>query len=253
MVESLQQLKATFDDQGFVVVPGLLPQALREQLLGIAAEHLAMKLAPVEYEVDVHYPGSPLDDSSEGAETARRLLQTYSRHSAFREWGTADQIKAILSGLFGHGEVLLSQCHHNCVMTKQPGFSSVTRWHQDIRYWHFDRQDLISVWSALGDESKRNGCLRVLPGSHRWTLDPGQFDAARFLRSDLDINKALLKTAQAVPLNPGDVLFFHARLFHAASRNTSSETKYSLVYTYHEASNAPIESTRSAQFPSIPF
>ena len=96
MVESLQQLKATFDDQGFVVVPGLLPQALREQLHGIAAEHLAMKLAPVEYEVDVHYPGSPLDDSSEGAETARRLLQTYSRHSAFREWGTADQIKAIL-------------------------------------------------------------------------------------------------------------------------------------------------------------
>ena len=47
MVESLQQLKATFDDQGFVVVPGLMPQALREQLLGIAAEHLAMKLAPV--------------------------------------------------------------------------------------------------------------------------------------------------------------------------------------------------------------
>ena len=73
MVESLQQLKATFDDQGFVVVPGLLPQALREQLLGIAAEHLAMKLAPVEYEVDVHYPGSPSDDTSEGAETARRL------------------------------------------------------------------------------------------------------------------------------------------------------------------------------------
>ena len=57
MVESLQQLKATFDDQGFVVVPGMLPQALRKQLLGIAAEHLAMKLAPVEYEVDVHYPG----------------------------------------------------------------------------------------------------------------------------------------------------------------------------------------------------
>ena len=138
-------------------------------------------------------------------------------------------------------------------MTKQPGFSSVTRWHQDIRYWHFDRQDLISVWSALGEESKKNGCLRVLPGSHRWNLDPGQFDAARFLRSDLDSNKALLKTAQAVQLNPGDVLFFHARLFHAASRNTSSETKYLLVYTYHEASNAPIESTRSAQFPSISF
>ena len=66
MVESLQQLKTTFDDQGFIVVPGLMPQALREQLLGIAAEHLAMKFAPVEYEVDVHYPGSPLDDTSEG-------------------------------------------------------------------------------------------------------------------------------------------------------------------------------------------
>ncbi|MEK9749486.1 MAG: phytanoyl-CoA dioxygenase family protein [Pseudomonadales bacterium] len=251
MMPSLDSLKQMFDEQGYVVVPRLLEESARSALWQIAAQHLSENLAPIEYEVDVHYPGAPITAESEGAGTARRLLQTYSRHSAFRAWGTSSEVKAVLTALFGQPDVMLSQCHHNCVMTKQPGYSSVTRWHQDIRYWHFDQQSLISVWTALGEETKKNGCLRVLPGSHLWQLEPGQFDAARFLRSDLAANKALLSTAQAVPLSPGDALFFHARLFHAAGRNTSEQTKYSLVYTYHAADNHPIEATRSAQFPSI--
>ena len=61
----------------------------------------------------------------------------------------------------------MSQAHHNCVMTKNPGYSSETHWHQDIRYWSFQQPELVSVWTALGREHKGNGCLRVLPGSHQ--------------------------------------------------------------------------------------
>jgi len=247
----LAALKTTFDEHGYVVVPSFADVAVTQRFQLIAQEHLATELAPMEYEVDVQYPGAPADAAALGANTARRLLQACSRHSAFRDWATSDAVKRVLAKLLGSEALELSQCHHNCVMTKQPGFSSATLWHQDNRYWSFDEQNLVSLWLALTDEHRRNGCLRVIPGSHRLSLDPGRFDAALFLRPDLPENKQLLKRAVQVTLRAGDALFFHSKLFHAAGRNQTDTTKLSLVFTYHAAANRPIDATRSARFPGI--
>lgn len=241
----------SFQRDGFVVLPGLLEDGLIEQMRAVADDHVAAQLAPVEYEVDVQYPGSPQNSKADGAETTRRLLHAYSRHEVYRKWAMDSSIKGALQGLFAAPDIELSQCHHNCMMTKHPGFSSATLWHQDNRYWAFDEQNLISVWTALGDENRENGCLRVIPGSHQLVLDPGCFDAAMFLRPDLPTNKMLIQDATRVELKRGDVLFFHSKLFHAAGRNLTDEVKYSLVYTYHEAANHPIKDTRSARSPGI--
>jgi phytanoyl-CoA hydroxylase len=234
----------------------LLQRAFVEDVVSrlrqISTQHLDQQLAPVEYEVDVKYPGAPTDQEAEGAATVRRLLQSYSRHVAYRDWACHKRVVERLSGLFGSSEICLSQCHHNCVMTKSPGYSSVTQWHQDNRYWSFDEENLISVWFALGDETIQNGCLRVIPGSHQLTLEQGRFDAAQFLRTDLNDNKSLTGSAVPISLSAGDVLFFHSKLLHAAGRNLSNDVKLSLVFTYHLASNHPISDTRSARFPSIP-
>ena len=243
--------RASFKRDGFVVVPNLATTEICQEMRDVASDHLQAQLAPIEYEVDVQYPGSPNTKASEGGETTRRLLHAYARHPVFRRWATDDNLKKILLNLFGVPGIRLSQCHHNCVMTKRPGYSSATLWHQDNRYWSFDEQNLISVWLAVGRETKQNGCLRVIPGSHRLEIEPGRFDANLFLRSDLEENKSLLNSAIKLELEPGDVLFFHSRLFHAAGRNLSDETKYSVVFTYHEEENKPILGTRSARFPSI--
>jgi phytanoyl-CoA hydroxylase len=240
-----------FHENGFIVAKGLVPDTTRAELQLIAESHLQQNLAPIEYEVDVQYPGSPLGSEAPGGATARRLLQACSRHLAFRNWAADANIKTCLQQLFSLKNIGLSQCHHNCIMTKQPGFSSATLWHQDIRYWDFDQENLISAWLALGDEDRKNGCLRVIPGSHRMVLEPGRFDAAMFLRADLAENKALIKCAEKVELKAGDMLFFHSKLFHAAGRNLTDTIKYSVVFTYHDVDNHPIASTRSARFPSI--
>jgi phytanoyl-CoA hydroxylase len=242
---------ATFNRDGFVVRRGIASTDLCDELVAVAREHLAAQLAPIEYEVDLRYPGSPASLDAKGAETSRRLLRAYSRHEIFRRWATSGEVVSILRELFSYDALALSQCHHNCIMTKQPGYSSVTLWHQDNRYWSFDQQNLISVWLALGNESRENGCLRVIPGTHLMEIDTGRFDAALFLRPDLPENKALIVRSEVVTLNKGDVLFFHSRLFHAAGRNLTNDTKLSLVFTYHESANHPIRGTRSAEFPSI--
>jgi len=243
---------AAFRRDGYLIKRGLASTKKCDELLGIAREHLDEQMAPIEYEVDVQYPGSPTSASAEGADTSRRLLQAYSRHAQLREWATSREIGSVLRRLFESDSVELSQCHHNCIMTKRPGFSSATLWHQDNRYWSFDQQNLVSVWLALGNESRVNGCLRVIPGSHRLNIDAGKFDSALFLRPDLQENKELIQQSKIVELNKGDVLFFHSQLFHAAGRNLTDKTKFSLVFTYHESGNRPISDTRSAKFPSVP-
>src|SRR5690606_16820089 len=122
--------------------------------------------------------------------------------------------------------------HHNCIMTKQPQFSSDTGWHQDIRYWSFRRPELVSLWLALGEEHRDNGCLQLLPGTHVPSIEPWRLDEAKFLRTDLEANQEWLARRVYAELHPGDALFFHARTFHAATRNHMSDVKLSLVMTF---------------------
>ena len=244
---------AAFHRDGFIVRRALTDDQTCEKMKQVAEDHLAEQLAPVEYEVDVQYPGSPTSLESAGGDTVRRLLHAFTRHPVYRNWATSGDVTYSLRQLFGADAVRLSQCHHNCIMTKSPGYSSATLWHQDNRYWSFDQQNLISTWLAMGDETKENGCLRVIPGSHNMEFDPGRFDAKLFLRPDLQENKELIARSIQVELNKGDVLFFHSRLFHAAGRNLTQEVKLSVVFTYHESGNFPIKDTRSARFPGIPL
>jgi len=241
-----------FARDGFLVVRGLLAGAAVEAMAQVVRGALAPLLAPVEFEADVGYPGAPGARDAEGGNTPRRLLHAYSRDAVFREWVRHPGMTGVLRELMGGAGPRMSQCHHNCVMTKHPGFSSETAWHQDIRYWSFDRPELVSVWLALGPERAHNGALRVIPGSHRLSLDRGRLDANLFLRPELDENRSLIDAARAVELEPGDVLFFHCRLFHAAGRNDTDRVKLSPVFTFHAADNRPIPGTRSDQYPSIP-
>jgi phytanoyl-CoA hydroxylase len=141
---------------------------------------------------------------------------------------------------------LMSRAHHNCVMTKHPRYGSLTNWHRDIRYWSFEREDLVSVWLALGEERIDNGALWFVPASHRMALAADRFDAARFLRADRADNAEIIRTARSPRLAAGDAVFFHCNTLHSAGTNASDAVKLSLVYTYHGRSNAPLPDTRSA-------
>jgi phytanoyl-CoA hydroxylase len=220
-------------------------------MLSVIGASLNPALGPLEFEVDVNYPGAPSGLSAPGGKTPRRLLNAYSRDAVFREWATSPVVVTALKQLIGTAHVMLTQNHHNCIMTKMPEYSTQTGWHQDIRYWSFDRPELVNVWLALGDETAEKGGMRFIPGSHHLTLDRGRFDAALFLRDDLPENQALLSSAVQTELKAGDVLFFHCKTFHLAGENETGEEKYSVVFSYHAADNHPIPDTRSARLDSI--
>lgn len=239
-----------FKQNGYLVLPGFSNSQFCNAVVAFAKRELELQVMPIEFEADTQYPGAPSSRTAEGGATARRLLMASARDPMLMNWATTGSLNAILHQLLG-AEVLLSQAHHNCIMTKQPAFSSLTGWHRDSRYWSFARADLVSAWLALGDEQIENGCLLVLPGSHRWEIDADQLDERQFLRTDLDKNSPLLAQALPVPLMQGDLLLFHSSLFHAAGRNTTLNTKYSMVFTYRSGSNPPKANTRSSATPEL--
>lgn len=241
---------ARFESDGYVVARRLAATDATMRMTALTREYLAAHAGPLEYEADVNYPGAPASRDAPGGRTVRRLLQAYARDAAFREWATAPLLGNRLRQLLGR-QVELSQAHHNCIMTKDPRYSSITSWHQDIRYWAFERPELVSVWLALGREHQENGCLLLLPGTHAMSFATERLDDAKFLRADLEENKALLHTQIAAELDAGDALFFDCRLFHAAGNNRTAFTKYSVVFTYHAAGNRPLRGTRSAALPDI--
>jgi len=240
-----------FKIDGYLVLPGLLAPEQLTKLKNIALSHLEQRIEPFELEADVHYPGAPANTQAQGGTTIRRLQMAYQRDDAFKALACNTDVSNAIKQILNTDQLWLNPCHHNCVMTKQPDYSSETLWHRDTRYWHFDNKYLINAWFALGNEKLENGAMKILPGSHRWDVRDEALDKAQFLITEHPDNKYRMITQRLVELNAGDALLFSAHCFHAAGKNTTDQSKYSAVFTYHSEQTQPIEQTHSASLAEI--
>jgi len=235
-----------FKIDGYLVLPALLTATESEALRLLTLDHLERRIEPFELETEVQYPGAPVNSESQGGQTIRRLRLAHERDALFRQYAEHPTVVDGVQQILGSQTLALNPNHHNCIMTKQPEYSSETLWHRDTRYWNFSDKYLVNAWFALGDERVENGAMKILPGSHRWEVVEDALDEAQFLKPDHPDNQWRLETQRLVPLNAGDVLLFSAHCFHAAGKNTSNQTKLSMVFTYHGESTSPLKGTHSA-------
>ena len=63
---ALTAYKSEFDRQGYVVVPGVLENGLRQRLIDQVRQAMDPLVGPAEFEADVGYPGSPKDRTAPG-------------------------------------------------------------------------------------------------------------------------------------------------------------------------------------------
>jgi phytanoyl-CoA hydroxylase len=112
-----------------------------------------------------------------------------------------------------------------------------TPWHQDngVVLPEADETQILTVWFPLWDASAENGCLQVVPYSHRDGLllhCPGTGKRAGF---GLHIPDQLFRKADAIPLpmKRGDVLFLTSRTCHASLSNYSDTVRWSFDLRYN--------------------
>jgi len=131
--------------------------------------------------------------------------------------------------------------YHSKVMQKAPRTGGAWEWHQDYGYWYkngFLFPDMLSVMVALTPSTVENGCLQVLPGSHRMGRVE-HLNAGEQVGADAAKVEAYARLREVVycELLPGDALFFHCNLLHGSGQNTSEHPRWSIISAYNLASN----------------
>ena len=123
------------------------------------------------------------------------------------------------------------------VRPKAPGDRTTTlEWHQDSFYYGgvvADYLQVLSVWIPLVDVDQRNGCLKLVPGSHRFGLIPARVNQHNHREPVEPIST--YGTAVDEPMQVGDVLFFHNHTLHASGENSTDQVRWSIDLRYSPA------------------
>ena len=106
---------------------------------------------------------------------------------------------------------------------KMRGNTKSFGWHQDNGYGELDPYNTITVLTALEDVDEENGCLRIIPESHK----QGQIDVSHIINAetkaqqvsiDLDVDES---KALPIEMKAGETLIFHCWMLHQSRGNFS--------------------------------
>jgi ectoine hydroxylase-related dioxygenase (phytanoyl-CoA dioxygenase family) len=124
----------------------------------------------------------------------------------------------------------------NCSFFAKPAkVGTRTPWHQDGEYWPIRPLATCTVWIAVDRSTPENGCLRVIPGSHRSKqLARHQENNAAGLALNLELEADAFDESQAedILLEPGQVSLHDVYLYHGSEPNTSDHPRRGLTLRY---------------------
>jgi ectoine hydroxylase-related dioxygenase (phytanoyl-CoA dioxygenase family) len=124
---------------------------------------------------------------------------------------------------------------HDQIQYKPPITGSATDWHQDHPAWPIlEPADLISCWVALDDATVENGCMWMVPGSHRWGahrgLGSGEGFAPRY--DPTLIPEGAKVTAVPCEVKAGYGMFHHCLTWHGSPPNPSPRPRGAIAVHY---------------------
>ena len=212
-----------YQREGWLIPQFRLPQpqvdAMRDALDALIAANPGVRPEKL---VSAHIAG----DNGEGVRGSAQFLAL----------AMDPEIVELVAGVIGD-DVVLWGCHVFC---KPAGEGYATPWHQDGHYWPIRPLANCTVWVALEESTVENGCLRVIPRSHRdRVLHPHLHED----RSDLTLNQALAAgtfdegAAVDLELQPGQMSLHDVHMIHGAAANTSAKRRTGVALRYMPASS----------------
>ncbi|WP_186446209.1 phytanoyl-CoA dioxygenase family protein [Paenibacillus cremeus] len=162
----------------------------------------------------------------EEVELAARKVHDYIDHEP-RLWNIAHQegILGVMEKLFAEKPKVVQ----DQAILKPPTGGAEKPWHQDMAYGNlaYDRP-VIGIWIALDPAELDNGCMHVIPYSHR------EGGAPHYAVRDWQLCDASVHVERdvAVPLKPGGVLIFSGMLHHGTPPNFSTKRRRALQLHY---------------------
>lgn len=219
--KAIEKREAMLRD-GYVLIENVLPESLLEELRAETERLIANHVEAPE----LRYQGQHIDEFAVDNPVIDRLLTWKPAYEALAAMGFGD--------FKPEGKVI--------ILTKEAGGPPLY-WHQDWVFWNDPLSlapwpQVVALNYYLTDTSVENGCLRVIPGSHRKRFPlhdrivPAHEEGARYVSEDDPVMFSEDPDQVLLPVRAGDLVLLDARTLHAAGRNRT-EQRRTLVLAWH--------------------
>ena len=232
-----QTQKQSWNEKGFILIPNFFPENkcieinqtvidIVRSMVGNSEEFNHAYIDQGHIGIREMKPSHKIENIEDEMSKVFRLHQT----GIFNEFIKRDDLLNIVEDILGENiDCFLSQ-----FIFKNPGAWGQP-WHQDSSYFPFDRAPQVGAWLATSAATKENGCLVILPGSHKEVIHehlPDDRPGSNYGYTEIKDHD--FKKEMPLFLNTGDLLLFHSFLMHKSYDNKSNNRRTAMVYHFAE-------------------
>ncbi len=238
----------TFHHDGFLNAGPVLPDAVVEELSDQLNQVLAK--GPLGFDDDEPKPllfrdlanldgDTPTGDVS--AAPVWQITNIWEAASAFKQLLHHPFIVEAIRQLTDFDDL---QVWHDQVQYKPAGIGGATGWHQDAPLWpSIEPMTEVSAWVPFDDAGIDNGCMWMVPGSHRWgnhidflvtqshLMEQAEFDQLESFTPPPDATVQDVRP-RPCPVQRGQVHFHHGLTWHGSPRNHSTRPRRAVAIHY---------------------
>ena len=243
---------AFYDREGYLV----LEQLLSDADLRPAREAMARKVEVIAADLLAH---GLIEDTRPDSPFETRLAELFADRGDAeflkfgRSWRDRDPgyfelmanpvILDAVESLIG-GEIFANPVYNTRPKVPRVAAGAVP-WHQDKSYWpQAGANPVITVWVPLVDTTLENGCLHIMPRTHRQKVlsyHHEQVTGTGYLEVDAEhIGKEKQPLPLPLPVRKGDAVLFNDRCIHSSTPNRSDHVRWAIDLRYQPTSQDPM-------------
>lgn len=217
-----------FNKNGYLIVRRLIDEEYVHKLSDALMEIVSGKAEGIRRRLPVNFP--------DGTKITK-FDRIWNTNPLFTEFMHTSKVGVAAAQLMDTPEVRL---FYDQFIYKEARVGGPVPCHQDLDYWrHISTPNLVTAWMALTEVKPENGCMYVIPGSHKWGLIDmvgynilKENDPEYLLSKAIDEQKRMSLNRVPLVLEPGDVSFHHALTVHCSYPNTSDMIRLGYIHHY---------------------
>ncbi|NKB69120.1 MAG: phytanoyl-CoA dioxygenase family protein [Candidatus Latescibacteria bacterium] len=213
-----------YQQQGYLVVEDVLSSAEVGRAQGIVDDFVEQSRRVTQQ--GGHFDLEPGHSAAEPK--VRRMINPVDYHPFFDQIMRDSRILDCLESLIGPA----IRAQGNKLNMKPGTGGSAVEWHQDFAHYPHTNDDLCAVGLALDTATMDNGCMLVVPGSHRGPILDHHQDG--YFIGAISPERDGIDLVKAVPLAmpAGAISIHHTSTLHGSAANVSGQSRRLLLYQY---------------------
>lgn len=179
-----------------------------------------------------------------GATLKYRKIEQLEKDPLFLQYLKSPLIESISRSLIGE-EVSI---YRSMFMNKPAGFGTLLPWHQDAgKQWGLNSDPYVTIWLALDPATIENGCVQVIPGSHKLGL---LSEHGHTITPQQEQDYCRGEDIVYCELQAGEAMLLHNNLLHRSDKNNSTRSRRAFSVCLMDAATRCVR-TPQRQFPKL--